>query len=153
MSHRLGCELADRIAAIAPVAGVLGIAPDACQPSRPVPVFDVHGTGDIVVPYNGGTPLVPRLGFGLVFRSVQETMQVWRERNACSEVAEVTYERGDVTCETWSSCAEGADVQLCTVRRGGHTWPGAPLFGTSQNLETTEAIIDFFEDHPMPVAE
>src|SRR5262249_2956371 len=42
MSNRLGCELADRVAAIAPVAGVVGIT--TCTPSRPMPVIHFHGT-------------------------------------------------------------------------------------------------------------
>ena len=37
LTHRLGCELSDRIAAIAPVAGVLGLATNDCRPSRSVP--------------------------------------------------------------------------------------------------------------------
>src|SRR5690606_3308049 len=56
LSHRLACELSDRIAAIAPVAGVLGVDPASCAPSRPVPVWQFHGTEDPLVPYEGGTP-------------------------------------------------------------------------------------------------
>ena len=52
MSHRIGCQLADRIAAIAPVEGTLNYAP--CQPSRPMPVYMLQGTSDINVLYNGG---------------------------------------------------------------------------------------------------
>src|SRR5258706_4293500 len=66
LSHRLGCELSDRIAAIAPVAGVLGVA--ACAPPRHVPVMGFHGTSDTLVPYGGrtsfGFPSVPETHFG-----------------------------------------------------------------------------------------
>ena len=38
MAHRLGCEMADRIAAIAPVVRTLTVRlADLCKPSRPIP--------------------------------------------------------------------------------------------------------------------
>lgn len=46
-SHRLACEAADVIAAVAPVAGVLGIDEEACNPARPIPIIHLHGTGDM----------------------------------------------------------------------------------------------------------
>lgn len=47
MSGRLACEVSDRIAAVAQVAGTLGVATEAaCRPSRPVSVLVVAGTAD-----------------------------------------------------------------------------------------------------------
>jgi polyhydroxybutyrate depolymerase len=55
LANVLGCRLADRIAAIAPVAGVQGPAIEGtCAPSRPVPVLAFHGVLDPAVPYAGG---------------------------------------------------------------------------------------------------
>lgn len=51
LAHRLGCELADRIAAIAPVAG--GNLMLVCDPARPVSVLQFHGLADAVVPFEG----------------------------------------------------------------------------------------------------
>jgi polyhydroxybutyrate depolymerase len=45
------CDRADLIAAVAPVAGTLGINVP-CNPSRPVSVLQTHGTADPVVPYD-----------------------------------------------------------------------------------------------------
>ena len=42
MAHRLACQLSDRIAAIASVAGALRI--DDCSPARPVSILEMHGT-------------------------------------------------------------------------------------------------------------
>jgi polyhydroxybutyrate depolymerase len=53
MSHRLACEMSDRIAAVAPVSGVNTLA--TCTPTRAVSVLDFHGTADPTVPYAGGT--------------------------------------------------------------------------------------------------
>src|SRR5262249_57738455 len=57
LSHRLACELSNRIAAVAPVAGVLGVP--TCTPARPISVMHFHGTSDQLVPYNGN----PQMGF------------------------------------------------------------------------------------------
>lgn len=44
MVYRMGCEMADVFAAVAPVGGALIQEP--CDPSRPVPLLVFHGTGD-----------------------------------------------------------------------------------------------------------
>lgn len=143
LSHRLGCELADRIAAVAPVSGVMGI--DNCNPIRPVPVLAIHGTGDLVVPYDGG---------GVTgFRSVAETIAGWTARDVCPPGAPIqTYAMGDAVCEAHTGCAEGTEVALCTIDGGGHQWPGGtPLPGggpTSTDLDATAAIWSFFAAHP-----
>jgi polyhydroxybutyrate depolymerase len=56
LTYELGCSMPDVFAAIAPVAGALGVAPPACEPARPVPVWQAHGTADRIVPYDGGAP-------------------------------------------------------------------------------------------------
>ena len=55
MASRVACELADRVAAVALVAGTMprSIQPQ-CAPRRPVSVMIVHGTEDPIVPYQGG---------------------------------------------------------------------------------------------------
>ena len=59
----------------------------------------------------------------------------------------------DVLQETWENCAEGAEVTLLSLEGGGHTWPGAPLSvglgSTSQHINATDVIWDFFVSHPM----
>ncbi|MFO0567698.1 MAG: PHB depolymerase family esterase [Polyangiaceae bacterium] len=154
LSHRLACEASDRIAAIAPVAGVLGVEPNLCTPPRPVPVLHFHGTSDPIVPYGGGTPLVPQLGLGLVFRSVADTLEHWRKHNACSGFATPFFENGDTKCVRWPDCKDGVETALCSIDGGGHTWPGGvpiPLAGkTSSDISATEAMLDFFEAHPLP---
>lgn len=148
LTQRLGCELAERIAAIAPVAGVMGMP--VCTPARPVPVMHFHGTADLFVPYDGG---------GLEgFTPVAESIAGWRERNGCGgggDAPVVTFAADDVTCETWGECAADAEVTLCTVVDGGHTWPGGtPLVAGGHMTETisaTDAMWEFFVRHPRPL--
>jgi polyhydroxybutyrate depolymerase len=152
LSHRLGCAMADTFAAIAPVAGVLGIPPSDCTPSRPVPIIDFHGTADPVVPYDGGeaAKLVP----GVVFRSVPSTIDFWRGADSCLGAGTVDYQYGSATCTRWSDCQGGADVELCTLLGEGHEWPGGlpvPTLGASTNdVNATDRMIDFFVAHPLP---
>lgn len=50
MSYRPACELVNRIAAVAPVAGTMTISALAeCIPQRTMPVMNIHGTNDVVV--------------------------------------------------------------------------------------------------------
>jgi len=143
LSHRLGCELADRIAAIAPVAGVMGIP--TCNPTRPVPVMEFHGTSDPVVPYDGNP--------AISYPSVADTISGWVQRDGCHGAATTTYSKGDATCVTHDQCTGGAEVTLCTITGGGHTWPGGtpfPLLGaTSMDISATDAMWTFFQNHPM----
>lgn len=152
MSHRLACEMADVFAAVAPVAGVLGISPATCNPPRVVPIMDFHGTSDGVVPYDGGMTSPDPFTHG--FKSVQQTINFWRNKDGCLDAPVTTYASGDATCVKWSGCRGGGDITLCTIDGGGHTWPGGlpvPTLGkTSVDLNATNAMVDFFLAHPMP---
>jgi polyhydroxybutyrate depolymerase len=144
LSHRLGCELSDRIAAIAPVAAVMGMM--TCTPKRAVPIMHFHGTSDSLVPY-GGNPSIS-------YPSVADSIAGWAKRNACSTTTKETYSKGEVKCVTYDGCPTTVDVILCTVTGGGHTWPGGtayPLLGkTTTDISATDAMWDFFKAHPMP---
>ena len=138
MAHRLGCELADRFAAIGSVSGVLGI--DSCQPSRAVPVIQIHGTSDPIVPYGGG---------GLFqYTSVDSTIAKWRSLDGCTAAAQTTYQHGDATCVSYCD-----KVALCTIDGGGHQWPGGESTGAlngkvSNDLDATATLWAFFAAHP-----
>jgi polyhydroxybutyrate depolymerase len=138
--HRLACEAADVFAAIAPVAGVIAIPPETCKPSRPVSVIECHGTADPLALYDGGgNDNLP---------SVPATFEGWAERDACTDATPAqTYNKGMVTCDTYSQCATGAQVTLCTVTDGGHCWPGESTcsFGaTTSDISANDAMWDFF---------
>jgi polyhydroxybutyrate depolymerase len=146
LSYRLACELSDRIAAVAPVAGGLRIDVAACNPKRPVPVLHIHGTSDLLVPYDGG--------FGAP-HPVSYSIDAFKTKNGCAAGAgKVVYTKDDVSCTKWDGCTANADVELCTVTSGGHQWPGGdtlPYGGSaSPNLDSSETIAEFFEAHPLP---
>lgn len=152
MSHRLGCELSERIAAIAPVAGT-EMSP-TCTPPRTVAVMHTHGSADGHVPFDGGEGCGPA---GVPFASVPATMERRRLLNGCDATTSRVFEQGDGTCEGYDGCDEGADVVLCTIAGGGHSWPGgepaAGLIpcpangGQSTTFLASEAIWQFFAAH------
>jgi polyhydroxybutyrate depolymerase len=120
LSHRLGCELGDRFAAIAPVAGT--DMTSNCTPRRPIPVMQIHGTRDQHVPWEGGN------GCGIAgvpMTGVPATVTGWLMRNGCTPTAPaLMFEQGDGRCERQGTCPAGADVVLCTIAGAGHSWPG-----------------------------
>lgn len=151
MSYLLACQLADRIAAIGSVAGAYTFPLDQCSPSRAVPLIAFHGTADPIVPYPGG----PSRSFDIPFPVVPDWMQGWAARNQCTE-AENTSQEGEVGLVTYSNCSQNADVLFYTILGGGHSWPGgnplpAWIVGyTSQQIDATGLMWDFFVEHPMP---
>jgi polyhydroxybutyrate depolymerase len=142
LSHRLGCELSRRVAAVGSVAGVMGIP--TCVPARPVPVIAFHGTADHTIAYAGDAG----------FMGVEDTMQGWAARDGCGTTGEVSYQRGDATCRRFAGCPAGVDVELCTIADGGHTWPGGlpiPSLGkTSGDISASGRMVEFFLAHPAP---
>src|SRR5207248_5222098 len=78
MAYRLAAELSERIAAVAPVAGVLTVA--RCEPKRPVSVLHFHGTEDALVPLDGKYKNAPAF---FKLRSVEETTALWAKVNGC----------------------------------------------------------------------
>lgn len=133
----LGCHLADKIAAIAPVAGAYAYW-QTCEPGRPVPVVTFHGTADTAAPYEG------------MGSSIPHWTASWAERNGCDPTSTVTYQKGQVTGETWENCDEGATVTLYTIEGGVHNWPGTHFDFADQDINATSVIWEFFKAHPMP---
>jgi len=154
MTNRVGCEMSDIIAAIAPVSGPLmngaSIAwksdPFDCEIERPVPVLHIHGLADIIVPFNGDKLLS--------FPSIPDSVAGWVTRNNVPEETKPveTYNNGDVTCESWATNTNN-NVTLCKVKGAGHSWPGAPRalcpkhgpFACSTDIVASEEIWSFFK--------
>ena len=137
MTYRAGCALADRLAAIGPVAAWF---PD-CLPATPLSVVHIHGLEDEVLGFEGGAGSPP----------VPDGLAAWRRADACSE-SPTERRDGEVTDVTWSQCAPGTAVELVTIDHGRHEWPGAiPKAGNdpvSHALDATATIWAFFAAHP-----
>lgn len=156
MSNRLACDRADVFAAVAPVAGTLGVGV-ACNPSRPVSVWAAHGTADPLVPFKGGAVR----GRGGLSHAVSAEAMVdkWRKADGCQgdPSMELLPDARDGTVVhrfDSTSCAASTEVVFYRIDKGGHTWPGgkqylpAAVIGpTTHTLDGSEAIAEFFLSH------
>jgi polyhydroxybutyrate depolymerase len=122
-SYLLACRLSHRIAAIASVTGSMTpLTYDSCNPSRPVPVLQIHGTADQIVPYTGGGQSGSK--------SIADVLTYWVNNNRCQTtpstvvVSDInTSDNCTAELISYSGCTEDADVQHFKVIGGGHTWP------------------------------
>ena len=157
LSHRLACELSDRIAAIAPVAGGMGIVDSECRPLHPVPVLEFHGTADPNYPFDGG---VGGGVSGTDFIGIPETIAGWVMRDGCADTPSdarqpdaVPDDGTTVWRQEYPGCADGARVVLDRIENGGHTWPdGSPTLTdvglgiVSRDVNANEAMLEFFRE-------
>ena len=157
MATRLACELNNKIAAIASVAGTMG-KDVTYHPNKPVPVMYIHGTKDPLVPYNGG--LNARTG-AMVY-SHEEILKLWVAADGCSETPVITNlpdSAGDGTSiikEEYTNSTTGVKVIGYTVTNGGHTWPDGSQYlprliigRVSHNMNACEVIWAFFKEYKL----
>jgi len=148
MAYEVACALADRIAAIAVVAGEM-TALERCRPSRPVPVLVIHGSDDRNLPVDGG---VGAKAFAVHdVRSVAAAVEFWRRHDGCADSARSEV-AGTVRRTRYASCSGGSEVELVMIEGGGHSWPGGDrlarfLDPPSQALDATAEIWRFFARH------
>lgn len=121
-----GCELADRIAAMAPVAGAY-VHPYPCpRDGLPIPLLEIHGDQD------HWARTVPRL------------MRLWFARNDCPRAPE-RVQAGGVTTDRWPDC----DVMRVTLAGTGHAWFGdlAVKGPDPTGFSASRAVVSFLLAH------
>ena len=140
----LACRMPDRIAAFAPVSGAFYPQSGPCNPSRPAPILDLHGTGDDTIPYQGepskGLPSIPDWVTG------------WAQRNGCTGQPAVRTQHHDVVqISEWTRACR-ADVTHYRIEGLGHYWPSTQPNLDSANatvLNATPIIMAFFNRHTL----
>jgi polyhydroxybutyrate depolymerase len=139
MSHRLGCELANKIAAIAPVVRTLTHKlADGCRPARAISVLMFFGTADKLVPFEGGIQKMGSVGTPVL--SARQTIEKWARLNRCASPPSVTPTTEPAgSREAFGNCRDGVEVMAYIREGAGHAWPP----------DATELIWAFFEKHPM----
>jgi len=158
LAHRLACERADRVVAIAPVAGgnQLGVA-QGCRPSKPVSVMQIHGTDDPVWAFDGRITDIQRSDKKMA--PIEPTVADWAAVNGCDptptvrDMPDIANDDMHTTRASYTGCAHGGDVVLMRIDGGGHTWPsgdayfGERLIGPVTHDWGSEVILDFFDAH------
>lgn len=159
LCYRMACnkDLSARIAAIAPVSGVMTVDPKDCNASRPVPVIHFHGQEDQVIPYAGGLAKRAPRSENVNWPSVASTLASLRKKNGIADKPADEQTVGKARHERYTG-KSGVDIELWTLEDGGHTWPGgnAPavlgfvLGKTNRDISANEKMWAFFEKHPLP---
>jgi polyhydroxybutyrate depolymerase len=158
--------VADRFAAVAPVAGLQ--APEGCDPSRPMPVISYHGTADPILKFNGGVDLGSISGGGdgaptttlppdLDGPGYPANVAAWAARNGCDPEPSDT-ELTETVIHRVYDCPADAAVELYIVVGGGHAWPGSEFSAgigdvvgpTTMDIDATELSWAFFQRFQLP---
>lgn len=162
MASLVGCERAERFAAVAPVAGVR--RPTNCVEGTPTPIVAFHGTVDPILYYNGGVGDLAGLMGGsgettapaavLDGDGYPAATRAWAAHNGCDPEPTKRMIGDDV--EHWVfTCPGGASVEFYAIIGGGHTWPGSEFSGqianiagpTSYTISANEVMWEFFQRH------
>ena len=131
MAYRLAIEASDRIAAIAPVSGMM--VADRFPPARPVPLLHIHSVDDPRALYGGGEgPAFPGTTITVTHRPVESQLARWVTHDGCpaeptvADRRRVTARGGEQTATllVHEPCATGAPVALWRLTGAGHGWPG-----------------------------
>lgn len=150
MSYYLVCNLPNKLAAIASVAGTM-FRPwyYSCDPKFAVPVMEIHGTEDTTIPFEGNSTA----GTNGLYMPIDTVVQKWVFHNHCNPGV-ITYSVPDVNQADFSRAVNykytnGVDkstVELYKIFGGSHSWPGAiPLFfHTNQDFNASVEIWRFF---------
>ena len=160
MTQRLGCDLANRIAAIAVDAATFPVNLAAhCAPAHPLPVLLFNGTSDPLVPYQGGVVAGER---GDVL-SAPQTAAKWAALAHCAptpasaSVSTTVSDGTAVSYATYSGCAGGVAVEFYTITGGGHTWPGGTQYlpvsvvgRATSNLGASQTLWQFVSRFTLP---
>jgi len=159
----LACELPDRIAAFASVAGSLPIGVKAnCHPQTPVSVLMINGTNDLSIRYDGHSKGHKRQEKGL--SPIPDLINFWRSLDACPSTTQVQplpdpnpRDRFSVKISRYSSCRNNSEVMLAAVINGGHFWPGGATqdaslkqFNDNLGFNATQTVWDFLQRHSIP---
>lgn len=148
MSFRLACDLSAKIAAIVSVSG--SMTPEIyenCNPNRPVPVMQIHGTADDTVPYEGAYWLL----------SIDELLEFWVSKNKCEPVPVInelppspnTTSDTSVEHTQFVGCSNDITVEHYKHIGGGHGWLGTvdDLDQSNADLDINDAIWAFLYRH------
>jgi polyhydroxybutyrate depolymerase len=141
MASTVACTMADRFAAVAPIAGIT--RPEPCDADRPVPVLSIHGTADPILLFNGGFNAAalgdvlggdPGAGATTTTTAAPDldgegypaTVRAWAEANGCEAEPE-DEPVGEEVIRRRYDCPDDGPVVFYIVEGGGHSWPSSEL--------------------------
>lgn len=140
MSHRVGIDSSDLVAAIAPVSGgIWGDTSEIPNIVSPISVLEYHGDKDNTVPYCGGNS-VHLWGAKIAIASVDDDVNYWLVQDGFPPNLTPLCTAGTPTSNVFSvdSALNGVEVTFIRELNYGHTYDSS----------VSEAIWEFFLTHP-----
>ena len=138
MCNRLACQLNNRIAAIASVAGTIGSALN-CVPGRAFPVCHFHGTGDSTIAYNGNL-------YGM---DAMALVKFWANNNHCdtipivTDIPDIVQDGFTIKHFVYANGDDNTVVEHFRVDSAGHQWIYPPVNDMSYTLEIWKFLSRF----------
>jgi polyhydroxybutyrate depolymerase len=157
MTSRLGAELSDQIAAIAPHSGACWNTNLKVKPG--LSLLYITGTADTLNPLEGGFPKLALGGKdqgGEKKPPVQEQIDKWLTALACAKTPASDETKEGVRTRKYGP-GETSTLEFITIDGLGHHWAGgksqSPEFLVGKNtkkLNATDTVYEFFKKHPRP---
>lgn len=169
MAQRAVCEASDLFASGFSVAATTSkFIESSCDVKESVSFGFIFGKRDDVIPYSGGTILIPSspqanapkisTGESLSFTS---SIEVWKNRLKC-EFEEKQYIDSlkkkypkDIIKYTFRNCNQGSLLDAYLIESGGHFWPHGFFYENdkkygylTEDMDASGVIIDFFKRTP-----
>ena len=143
-SFHLACNLSASFAAVASVTGSMTFETfDNCNPRKPTPVMQIHGSLDATVPYKGLD--------ALNMKPIMDVMEYWKVSNGCDDYIlslpgilpgtsswTETYE--------YNNCLNNTQNVHLYVQGAGHIWPGS-RYSSIASPDSSSRIWGFFSTY------
>ncbi|MBT3673686.1 MAG: hypothetical protein HOG09_00975 [Proteobacteria bacterium] len=143
-SFHLACNLSASFAAVASVTGSMTYSTfDNCNPRKPTPVMQIHGSLDATVPYKGSDTRN--------MKPIMDVMEYWKINNGCDDymLSLPSILPGTTSwTETYqySNCLNGTENIHLYVQGAGHIWPGS-IYSSVQSPDSSSSIWNFFSKY------
>jgi polyhydroxybutyrate depolymerase len=172
MAQRLLCEASDLFASGFSVAATTSqFLSKECVLNEPVSLGFIFGKRDDIIPYNGGTILIPSspepnsakvpAGESLSFL---DSLDIWKNRLKC-ELEEKKYIDSikkkypkDILKYSYKNCLNNVMLDGYLIESGGHFWPHGFFYENNKrygylthDLDASNIIIDFFKRTPKTI--
>lgn len=147
LAHRIACEMADTLRAVASVAGTDNT--NYCAPSRPISVMHIHARDDTHVLFNGGAGKDAFRDKSKVTEStsVPETINRWIARNNAEKTPRRIIDVPGAYADLYTSKQNKVQIELVVTDKGGHSWLGGKSVRgekPSKAIVANDIIWDFF---------
>ena len=120
MSYALVCQAPEVFHAAGSVIGTMsGETWESC-PAAPVPILQISGTEDDIVPIDGS--MDPEGGWGGA-PEMSAIMAHWVSTNGCTDSVSINVDDDDTTATQYTDCDSGDEVRYFEVEGMGHSLP------------------------------